>query len=173
MQSISSVGRGLLRIAFRRGSPQRIQYSGRLTAAALVGLLVLATATQRLVFRADLIDICLYLFTAAAGLYLGTALLSRKSSPGRLRATLQAAALLLAGAHLLMLLTAPASQALPWLPLALAAALGVIVTLGLSNCVQYALGRPRSTAVAATLAWVLAVVAFYATMLALTRIALG
>jgi len=173
MQSISSVGRGLLRIAFRRGSPQRIQYSGRLTAAALVGLLLLATAAQRLVFHADLIDVCLYLFTGAAGLYLGTALLSRKSSPGRLRSTLQAAALLLAMAHLLMLPAAPASAALPWLPLALAAALGVIVTLGLSNCVQYALGRPRSTAVAATLGWVLAVAAFYAVMLSLTRIALG
>jgi len=173
MQSISSVGRSLLRIAFRRGSPQRIQYSGRLTTTALLGLLLLAAATQRLVFRSDLVDICLYLFTTAAGLYLGTALLSRNCSPGRVRATLQATALLLAAAHLLMLLTAPASRALPWLPPTVAAALGIILTLGLSNCVQYALGRPRAAAVAATVAWVLAMAAFYAAMLPLTQIALG
>jgi hypothetical protein len=177
MSAIGRVGRGVARIAFRRGSPQRIPYSSRLTVATLLVLLALAILVQVYVFANDLVGVSLYLFSLFAGLYLGTALLSRRVPAARLRPTVQATLLLLAAAHLILLLaallTAPFAAALPWMAWLIAAALVGIVILGMTNCVQFALARSRAAAAGVTLAFVFAVAAFYATMARLVAIAMA
>lgn len=173
MQTIASVSRSVWRLTFRRGSPQRIQYSPRLAVGALLLLVLLAVASQIAVFRADLIGVCLYLFTLAAGLYLGTALLSRKVPPARLRVALQAVALVLAAAHALILVSAPFSSLMPALPYAVAVIAAGLATLALVNTLQFALARQRAAALSVTLGFVFAVAAFYATMHLLLGIAMA
>lgn len=173
MQSSASIGRAVYRITFRRGSPQRIHFSPALTGWALLALVLLATAGQVLVFGGDLIDVVLYLFTWLCGLAMGIALLSRRVPRGRLRSSQQAAVLILAAAHALLLAAAPFSGTVPWLSFAVASALAVAVALGFVNSVQYALAAPRSKALALTLAFLFALAAFYATMRSLLAIALA
>jgi hypothetical protein len=171
MQSLASVGRAVARLSFRRGSPQRIQYSPRLTVSALLTLPLTAAAVHYLVFQGDLVLVCLYVFSILSGGYLGTALLSRRSPVLRLRTSLQAMALLLVCGHLLVLLTAPLrATPIPWLAAALAA---VLVVSGMTGCVQFAAGvsRPRASLLSA--AFVCTIVAFYATMHWLLAIALA
>ncbi len=163
----------MARIAFMRGSPQRIHYSRRLTLAALLALLVLSAVAQVYVFHSHPIVVVLYVFTIFAGLYLGAAMVSRWAMPVRLRSSVQAALLLLAAAHVVVLLTAPFSAATPWLPMLVAAVLVLIVAMALTNCVQYAMASARSKAVAVTVAYVGVVVAFYATMLRLLAIVMS
>ena len=173
MQSIASVSRGMARIAFMRGSPQRIQYSPGLLRGALLTLLALAILTQVYVFRSNLVGVSLYVFTIFVGLYLGAALLSRRTTPSRLRSSLQAALLLIAAAHAVVLLAGPMAALSAWLPLLVAAALVVIVTVALTNCVHFALGGRRAAAIGRTVVFVFAVAAFYVTMQRLVTIALA
>lgn len=164
MQTIASVARALYRIVFKTGSPQRIQPSPKLTSGALLALVVLAVTTQLLVFRTDLIGVSLYLITLFAGLYLGTAWLSRRTPAGRLRQCLQAGALILAVGHLLLLPAAPFAAALPGLPYALAALVAALALSGLTNCVQFARAGSRVAALWTVLLFAFALVAFYVTM---------
>jgi hypothetical protein len=170
---MASVCNAVYRIAFKRGSPQRIHYSQRLTVGALLGLILIAVATQLLVFRADLIGVCLYLFAATSGLYLGVAWLSRRTSPPRLRQALQAGLLILATSHLLVLPAAPFAIRFSWLPYLAALTAAAVALSGLTGCVHFALGGSRATALSYALVFAFAVAAFYATMRWLLSIAMA
>lgn len=172
MQSFASIGRALYRIVFRRGSPQRIHYSQRLTLWSLLALVVLAAVSQRYVFGNDAVGIILYLFTWFSGMYLAVAFASRRVPRGRLRQGLQSAVLILAAAHLVLLLAAPVARAMDFLPYLLGALVGAGALMGLANCVHFALGGSRARAVGHTLIFAFALTAFYATMHALLDIAL-
>lgn len=171
MQTAGSIGRSLYRLVFRRGSPQRIQYSPHLTIGALLALVLLAVAVRRWVFGGDVLAVVLYLFTVLAGLYLGAALASRRIARSRSRVALQAALLVLGAAHLLVLLAAPLSGLVPVRWVALAAALAALA--GLGSCTRFALGTTGSKAYAWTLLFLFAAAGFYATMEALLAIALA
>lgn len=173
MQSVASIGRGLYRITFRGGSPQRIHYSRALTLSALAALIVLAVTLQFAVVGGGTAGAVLHLFTMLCGSYLALAIMSRRVPLARLRQAFQAALLVVVCAHAAVLLAAPLIHSVGWagyLAAALIVAAGVV---GLTNCVHFALGGARSRAAAVTAGFVLAVVAFYATMTSLVAIAVG
>lgn len=146
MQTIPSIGRAIYRIVFRSGSPQRIHYAPGNLPWALAAFIVLTIASQKVLFHAGYIEIGLFLFLALSGFYIAAALLTRRTPRPRLRLTMQAAAMILACAQLLLLLTTPLVMlsASALIPLSLLVALAVIV--GISNCVQFALASSRSSA---------------------------
>lgn len=172
MQSFTSIGRALYRIVFRRGSPQRIHYSQRLTIWTLLALVMLAAASQLYVIGNGAVEIILYLFTLLSGMYLAVAWSSRSVPRGRLRQGLQAALLILAAAHLALLAAAPLIPLVDPLAYLMGALVGTVALMGLTNCVQFALGSSRARAAGYTLIFAFALTAFYATMLALLEIAL-
>ena len=99
MQPVQSIGHALYRIVFRGGSPQRLRYSDRLLVVALLLFVALAIASQRYLFGNGLVPTGLFLFVALTGLYLATALLTRRVPRARLRITLLAVVLLMAASH--------------------------------------------------------------------------
>ena len=104
MQSLTSIGRSIYRIVFLGGSPQRIQYSNRRMAVSILLFIALAAATQRYLFFNDFIAIGLFLFTCLTGIYIASALLTRKVTRPRLRISLLAVWMILAASQLLLLL---------------------------------------------------------------------
>ena len=172
MQSFTGIGHGLYRIVFRGGSPQRVHYAPRLTVFALLALVALARASRLYVFGGGFVSVILYLFTWLSGLYLAVALASRRVPRNRLRTAVQAALLIAACAHLVLLLAAPLAESLSVLRYVLAGLAAGAVLMGFTSCTQYALGGPRARAVGYTLIFAFALTAFYATMHTLLDVAL-
>jgi hypothetical protein len=161
MQSIASLGHAVYRMVFRAGSPQRIQYSGRLLLLAIAACLVGTLISLRWFFRLSMIEMGLTLFTGLAGLSIAATLLTRKAPRSRLRTSLVALFSILTAAQLLLILAIPArgltgvSTLLP-----VAAAIGVL--LGTSNVLQYLMRISRVRAALTTLAFACLLGVFYA-----------
>ena len=161
MQSAVSIARALYRIAFRGGTPQRIQYRSGLLFAGIFVFLLSSSIVGRYLYGLTFIEIGLALFTFLSGIYLAVALLTRKVVRARLRLSLQSLFLLLAAVHCLLLLLLPAAPYLPWLPLAAGLTALVIVLMGTTNILQFARGGTRARAAIETLALAAALGAFY------------
>lgn len=167
MQSTASIGRALYRMVFRGGTPQRIQYSGKLMVTAILVFLVTAIITQRYFFERSFVEVGLALFTVLSGVYLAAALLTRKVVRAKLRASLLSLFLLLAASQIFLLLLLPLKALTSTLPAlsSLPLATGLIVLAGLlagaTNVLHFAQGGPRSNAVLLTFSFAAALGAFY------------
>lgn len=171
MQSAFNLSQALVRIVFRRGSLQRIHYSNNrllFAMAACIGLLVLA---QLRYFGTDALDTGLLVFVCVSGLLIAASWLTWKVPRKRLMVALLTS-LLIAAAALLILVVAS------WLPLGdsaaikygLAGVLALLVMLGTSNSLQFALASKRTKAVVYTLIFALALVLLYTTLQGLLAI---
>ena len=175
MQSFMSLARAVMRIVFRSGSPQRIQYSAPRMIATALSFVVLAIASQITMFQSDPIEVGLFLFTCLTGLYIGAALLTRKVPRARLRVSLLAVLAVITGSQLLLLLLAPLAdlfvarrQGVFVYGVALLS--GVLVLVGVANCLKFALGSNSARAWTYTLSFAGALIAFYATLYPLLQI---
>ncbi|MGD8832757.1 MAG: hypothetical protein PVF57_19275 [Pseudomonadales bacterium] len=160
LQPITSIGRSLYRIVFRAGSPQRIQYSDRLLLTAVFVLPAAAIGALVLFFEASVLEIGLVLFTLLAGTYIGAALLTRRASRARLRTSLLSFLLILDAAGVLLIAFAPATH-IPGARIVVAVAVAGATLLGTSNIVQFTLASGRLAAVLVTLAFAVALGAFF------------
>ncbi len=157
-----SIGRALYRMTFRGGTPQRIAFDARLTALAAVASPVLGALTLRFFFAVSYVEIGVALFTVLSGVYIASALLTRKVPRPRLRQCLQAFLLLLATSQLLLLLMTPLALYLEYARLILALIVLGLLLSGTVNVLHFAQGGPRSNAVLLTVAFAAALGAFYA-----------
>lgn len=161
MQSAASISRALYRIAFRGGTPQRIQYSGGLLLSAMVSFLLIGVIVLRYLFELSFVEVGLALFTVLTGVYLAAAFLTRKVARARLRMSLQSVFLLLAASQWLLLLFIPLRSLTPWLPIVAGLAVLIILLMGTINVLHFAQGGPRSNAVFLSLSFAAALGAFY------------
>lgn len=161
MQSAVSISRALFRIAFRGGTPQRIQYNDRLLLIGLIGFVLASIIVLRYLFNLAFIEIGLALFTFLSGLYLAVALLTRKVTRSRLRISLQSLFLLLGAVQCVLMLFIPLGAFIPWLPVAAGISATIIVLMGSTNILQFAQGGQRGSAALLTLAFAAALGAFY------------
>ncbi len=161
MQSAVSISRALYRIAFRGGTPQRIQYRSGLLFAGIFVFLFSSSIVLRYLYDLTFIEIGLALFTFLSGIYLAIALLTRKVVRARLRLSLQSLFLLLAAVHCLLLLLVPAEPYLPWLSLTGGLAALLVVLLGSTNILQFAQGGGRARAAMMTLTFAAVLGIFY------------
>lgn len=168
MQSVASVSRAVYRIIFRSGTPQRIHFSAGLLVIAVIVFTTAAVIAHRWLFSSGVLQIGLFLFTVLTGGYIGAALLTRKVPRSRLRATITAVMLLLATAELFLLLVAGLAVLIPAAHTELAAAATVAalsaLTMGISNCLRFATGDNRASAIMTTAGFITALAAFYAIM---------
>lgn len=173
MPSLKSIVRALYRMVFRGGTPQRVQYSGRLMLTAMAVFLATAILALRFVFTLSFVEIGLALFTLMSGIYLAAAWLTRKVGRAKLRSCLQSLFLLLAASQVVLLLLLPLSMLTSETPgfanLPLVAGLIVLggLLMGTSNILHFAQGGPRSNAVLLTLCFSAALGAFYSILRAL------
>lgn len=172
MQSPLSISRAVYRIVFRGGTPQRIHFSRTLMLSATALYLICAIISQRLVFNSGAIPIGLLLFTSLSGIYIAAALLTRKVARGKLALTLQAVMVLMAFSQLLLLTLIPFSTFEP-MKMAVTSAIAICLILGVGNCLQFALSCRRTTAMAYTLLFGVALGAFYAIMFSLLQTLFG
>lgn len=161
MQSAVSISRALYRIAFRGGTPQRIQYRNGLLLTGLITFVFTSVLVLRYLFGLTFIEIGLALFTILSGIYLGVALLTRKVVRARLRISLQSLFLLLAVVQTVLLLLIPAAPYLSWLPLTAGLVALVVALMGSTNILQFARGGSRTRAATLTIAFAAVLAAFY------------
>ena len=164
MQSLSSLSRALFRIVFRSGSPQRIQYSDRLLIVSVLSFGVLLVASQVFFYAATIVETGLILFTSMTGIYIATALLTRKASRMRIRTSLLAGFLLLAAAQAILLLIAPFADMISGLRPTVSLVLGIITLMGVTNILRYALSSSLSLAALYAVACAAGLGIFYVAM---------
>lgn len=159
------------RIVFKRGSPQRMEFTSGRFLAAFAGYIVLIVACQLFFFGSDPLQSGLFLFASLVWLWVGAALLSRKAPRNRLRLSLLAVVMIGTYAALVLLLTAPLMGYAPHgARYVVAALVAIAVLLGVSNCVQFTLAASRASAVTATVLSALAVTVFYVTLTSLFQV---
>ena len=161
-QAPLSIGRALLRMTFRGGTPQRIAFDTRLTALAAIAAPVLSALCLRFYFGVSYVEVGLALFTVLSGLYIAAALLTRKVPRPRLRQCLQAQLLLLAASQLLLLLLTPLAFGVEHARLVAALSVLALLISATVNVLHFAQGGPRSNAVLMTLTFAAVLGAFYA-----------
>ena len=164
MQSVSSISRALYRIVFRSGSPQRIQYSDRLLIVSVLSFGVLLVASQVFFYTATIVETGLVLFTSLTGIYIATALLTRKASRMRIRTSLLAGFLLLAASQLILLLFAPFADMINGLRPTVSLVLGIVILMGITNILQFALSSSRTRAALYAVACAAGLGLFYTAM---------
>jgi hypothetical protein len=171
MQSLTSVSRAIFRIIFRGGTPQRIHPSTGLLLIAIAVFIGAAIGSHRWLFSNGVVQIGLFVFTVFSGGYIGAALLTRKVPRPRLRATIAAVMLLLAASQLFLLIVAAPVALLPDLhaPITIAAAIAAAIGLliGISNCLRFATGADRISALLTSAGFIVSLAAFYAIMISL------
>jgi drug/metabolite transporter (DMT)-like permease len=160
-ETVASIGKSLLRIVFRGGSPERIRYSGNLLIGALLGTVAAAIAVQIGFFQSSAAETGLGLFTLLSGVYLGSALLSRRISRVRLRVAVQSLWLLLLAILLALLVLIPLVRLVPELRPGLAVAAAIVLLLGLTAVVHYLRRGRRRHAAMLSIAFVTVLGAFY------------
>jgi hypothetical protein len=171
MQSVMNLSQALFRIVFKRGSLQRVHYSNNRLMFALstcVGLLVVA---QLWYFDNDVLDTGLLVFVCVSGLLIAASWLTWKVPRKRLMTALLTSLLIAAAALLLLVLAAslPLWEQAP-ARYGFAGILALLVMLGVSNSLQFALGSPRLKAVSYTFIFALALVLLYTTLQGLLNV---
>lgn len=171
MQSVMNLSQALLRIVFRRGSLQRVHYSNNRLLFALFACVGLLIAAQLWYFGNDALDTGLLVFVCITGLLIAASWLTWKVPRKRLMVALLTSLLIAAAALFLLVLAAY----LPWWEQAaarygFAGLLALIVMLGVSNSLQFALGSHRLKAVAYTLIFAVALVLLYTTLQGLLQV---
>ena len=170
MQSARNVAHSVYRIVFRRGSPQRIQYSDRRLVGSIVAAVVLLIAALRVFFGASMVETGLALFVVLSGIYIGAALLTRRAPRMRLRQTLLALLLILSAACILLIAASPLAGMTAPIRTLLAGAVGLACVAGLANSLQYAYGPSLAVAWASALGFVAVLGTYYLTMRSLLEI---
>lgn len=164
MQNVMSLGNAIYRIVFRGGSPQRIQYSDALLIVSISVFIGLSIVCAALFFRSSIIEIGLLLFTCLSGIYIGAALMTRKSPRSRLRTSLVAIFLILIGAEVALTILTPFAREVAALRPVAIVVIGVAVLVGATNVLHYALGSSRTNAALLTLLFAASLGAFYSIM---------
>ncbi|MGE0625543.1 MAG: hypothetical protein AB7I04_20725 [Pseudomonadales bacterium] len=171
--SLPSIGRSLLRLVFRGGSPERIRYSDRLLLVALLGTLLTTIVSQRWFFQSSLIGTGLTLFTLYAGAYLGAAIIGRRIPRMRVRSGMQAFWLLLLGIQLLLILLIPIVQMLPQARTGVAVVAGMALIAGTTSIVHYLQRGGRLRAAVTSVAFFAVLGAFHAILSNLLEVLFG
>jgi len=169
-ETITSIGTSLLRIVFRGGSPERIRYSDRLLLGALCGSLTAFIVVERAFFASSLLETGLGLFTLLCGVYLGSALLSRRVARMRLRIALQSLWLLLLSVLIVLIVLIPLVRLQPELRIGVGIAAGAVLLLGLTSVVHYVRRGSRGQAAMTSLAFAAVLGTFHATLSALLQV---
>lgn len=170
LESVASVGKSLLRIVFRGGSPERIRYSDRLLAGGMVGTFLAALVTQLAFFQTSLVEAGLGLFTLFSGVYLGSALLSRRVTRIRLRIGLQSLWLVLLAVLLVLIALVPLVPFLPVLQTVATAGGAILLLMGMTSVIHYVRRGSRRRAAMVAIAFITVLGVFYSTLSALLDI---
>lgn len=165
MQSATNLSQALFRIVFRRGSLQRVHFTNNRFGFAIVACIGLLIAAQRWYFGNDVLDTGVLVFVCVTGLLIASSWLTWKASRIRLMVALLSS-LLIAAAALLLLVVASALPLWeqPAARYGFAGVLALIVMLGTSNSLQFALGCHRLKAFSYTLIFTVALVLLYTTL---------
>lgn len=171
MQSVMNLTQALFRIVFRRGSLQRVHYSNNRLMFALFSCVGLLIAAQLWYFGNDVLDTGLLVFVCVSGVLITASWLTWKVPRKRLM-TAVLTSLLIAAAALLVLVLAAGLPLWDQAPAryGFAGVLALVVMLGVSNSLQFALGSHRLKAVSYTVIFALALVLLYATLQGLLQV---
>jgi len=150
---------------------QRVHYSNNRFLFALCACVALLVAAQLWYFGNDVLDTGLLVFVCVAGLLIAASWLTWKVPRKRLMVALMVSLLIAAAALLLLVLAA----GLPiWDQAAarygFAGVLALLVMLGVSNSLQFALGSQRLKAVVYTVIFAVALILLYTTLQGLLQV---
>lgn len=168
--SITGIGRGLFRLVFRGGSPERIRYSDHLLIGGILGALLTTVLSQLWFFESSLLETGLALLTIFPGIYLGAALAGRRLTRSRLRVGVQSGWLLQCAVQLLLVVLSPLARLSPDLRHGATVAAAIILFLGTMNVIRFWRGRSWSAAAMTAAVFFACLIAFYTTLSALLAI---